>query len=1358
MHTQSPDDMKGFWTSMELEYNSEAAKAKSLEQFHEIVQGDNTGEIYYGLKTAALLGVGRNITPEMLVIEIKKGLRLDYRERVVAVTTLDALRNAIYEIDAVMADQKKKTSPGLNYQGKSREGSRRFQGNCHWCLKQGHKEFECRAKKAGRPRTKSAVTKGINLQETVEENKDNLQYDQTLLSTGTNMPLSPVRIHGKKLIAGWDTGSSIGAIKTDSFQSFQECFKKGLNKNDRPSIRIADGTFVKPHGSLWVTVDFGATRARMKIYVVDGLPKDLIIGMDFMKNRVCLDNIADVANFTWGASVSLHQQITDEAASLVVVKPTIMEPHKLSRIPVSGNWKNRTYVIRDLTEQSLFIVDGTVDQDTKWIYGFNKLSIPIRLSAGDRIPVEFLNIESLNIVEASKVVPLEQNVGLPQIDINPDAPESARNALMKIIEKFHQEISKKEWGTNKIQHRIRLRDEFANRCNAYVYGPKENDFQDKTLKDMLDKGIVRPSKESNVSPVVVAHHPVSKKMRFCVNYQKLNDVTIRENHVMPRVWDTLQKLAGSDWFSKMDMLSGFWQVPVAGEDIPKTAFISNQGIFEYLFMPFGLVNASFTFQRLMDEVLGELKPNVAVPYIDDVGVHSKGDAMYHVRQLGRVFSKLLDAGLRPNWTKCKFLYQKMDFFGHVVSKDGIEIDQSRLDRVLGIKKLSCVKDVRIFLGLVIVYYRFIDGYAKMAEPLIRLTRKDVEWRWGEEEIAALESLKKALVDATFLSIPDYTHPFRMRVDSSDFAAGYYLYQTIGGKQRIIGFGGKTYNACQRNYAPGHKELYAIFLGLNDFRWCIYGYQVHVQTDHKAWEWLSKLKKIPKAIANWMMELQDYDPLIEWIPGKWNTVADALSRLWKNETELNIISHGKQLNVIDGKKFSREQKLKIVESIHADEMRGDHLKSKKTMEKLRDRFIWPGMKKDVKAVCDNCQQCLLNKRIKNKAKLTSIIASRPWNIVGVDIVGPFPKATEHDYRWILVVVDYFSKWIELIPLINIEAKTICESMKTKIFARWNIPSLIISDEGSQLVKCAEFQAMLKEYNISGNHSAVDHQQSNGQVESMIKQIKVLLKIKAENDPNKWPLQIDFVMSARNSAKNTASEQTPYYCLFGYEPKMKIESDYAQVEPGVAERHEQVFKNLKKDKQDHERQYNRKIISEAPKLAVGDQVLVYRKPKSSFDTLYRPGQVIASRGPDSYVIREESGHQGNVNIRDIKKLAAIGNSDPLIGKRVKVWWSGDRKYYTGTIGISDNLEKGTHIVYYDDGDEVYENMKKVRFKIIENKAGKKSVDYKFLNENLKDLYDDEGSSEDENYQPESSSDSESMSDFSETHENDYDLKTW
>jgi hypothetical protein len=169
-----------------------------------------------------------------------------------------------------------------------------------------------------------------------------------------------------------------------------------------------------------------------------------------------------------------------------------------------------------------------------------------------------------------------------------------------------------------------------------------------------------------------------------------------------------------------------------------------------------------------------------------------------------------------------------------------------------------------------------------------------------------------------------------------------------------------------------------------------------------------------------------------------------------------------------------------------------------------------------------------------------------------------------------------------------------------------------------------------------------------------------------------------------------------------------------------------------------------------VGIGDKVLVYRKGKSSFDQIYQPGTIIAVRGPDSYVIRQESGHEGNFNIRDIKKLTGSKTDDFLIGKRVRVWWPKYRKYYAGTVGETDDLAKGSHIVYYDDGEEIYENLMKERFHLLKSESGRKKVDYKFLDENLEDIYGKEEADVDESFEPESTSATESMSDYSETFE--------
>jgi hypothetical protein len=358
---------------------------------------------------------------------------------------------------------------------------------------------------------------------------------------------------------------------------------------------------------------------------MENLSRDLIIGNNFMSGNVNIDQVNNYALFANGKKIPFcNRSRANYRPSICVAREVVLKPAQVCRVPVIVSAEG-SYVLSDLGSNEIMWIDGIVDQHTQWVYAINKSGQDLSINIFEKVDAQLFPQELLNLVDVADIKPIElAEKKESKLNINPNVPTQAQEKLMTYIAEFQEKISKLPWGTNRIKHRFRLAEEFKNRCNAYVYGPKENEFIAEKQKEMLDQGIIRKSKEANVSPVVVAHHPRTKKMRFCVNYQKLNKATIRENHIMPRVWDTLQILAGSDWFSSIDLLSGFWQVPIAEEDVHLTAFISNEGIFEFLFMPFGLVNAPFTFQELMDDTLGDLKPKVAVPYLDDLKCHSDG--------------------------------------------------------------------------------------------------------------------------------------------------------------------------------------------------------------------------------------------------------------------------------------------------------------------------------------------------------------------------------------------------------------------------------------------------------------------------------------------------------------------------------------------------------------------------------------------------------------------------------------------------------------------------------------------------------------------------------------------------------------
>lgn len=393
---------------------------------------------------------------------------------------------------------------------------------------------------------------------------------------------------------------------------------------------------------------------------------------------------------------------------------------------------------------------------------------------------------------------------------------------------------------------------------------------------MLKDGIIEPSSSAWASPVVL----VKKKdgsTRFCVDYRKLNELTIKDSYPLPLADSCFDALTGSKWFCTLDLSSGYWQVAMATEDREKTAFTTGSGgLFHFTVMPFGLVSAPATFERLMERVLAGLPWDVCLAYLDDIIVHAESFEAEKDR-LCKVLQRLRNAGLKLSPKKCNLFQQSVKFLGHVVSGEGLSTDPEKTRAVAEWPVPSKVTELRSFLGLCSYYRRFVKDFAEIARPLHRLTEKTKDFAWTQECDDAFNRLKTALTTAPVLKYPSTTDPFILDTDASNFGLGAVLSQVQDGEERVVAYYSTTLSKPERNYCVTRKELLAVVKAVKRFHHYLYGRQFLVRTDHGALRWLMKFKNPEGQLARWLEYLGTYDLRIEHRSGNKHTNADALSR-------------------------------------------------------------------------------------------------------------------------------------------------------------------------------------------------------------------------------------------------------------------------------------------------------------------------------------------------------------------------------------------------------------------------------------------------------------------------------------------------
>lgn len=878
-----------------------------------------------------------------------------------------------------------------------------------------------------------------------------------------------------------------------------------------------------------------------------------------------------------------------------------------------------------------------------------------------------LNLENREVKQDGKVIPADnqptrQPQSAPKVKRQQRDPifafqqlpgkpvveaKNEDNTLEQIIAEYNKHLSTRDpkhlYTVPGVQHSLMTTTDRPIASCPHRLTMDKRDKINETIEELLQEGKIRRSTSPYASPAFLVGKKDGKS-RMVIDYRKLNEVTLVEPHPIPRMDDLLDGIHDPTVFSVIDLKGAYHHIRMCPTDIEKTAFVTADGHFEWLVMPFGLKNAPATFARYMNEFVRKHRLRNIIIYFDDILVATV-DKRTHLDTLRHLFDALIKENLTVNTEKCHFLQDRVNYLGVTLNSEGIRTQE---DKVEAIRKMHYPKnrhELMRFLGMVNFYHKFIPNYAIHAMPLHDLLGKDVPWIWNEGCEQATDKLKQALSDGHVL-IPFSKHrETYLYTDASGIGIGAVLKQRVGETERTVAFYSKRLSPAQTRYTTSEQEALAIVKAIDHWNYYLDGHKFCIKTDHKPLTWLKTITDKNRRLFNWSIKLSTYDYAVEYIPGEDNIEADALSRA----PVVNLVTLQEVRNALERSEdptpsnayqedgiiyidVDSKRKLYVPESLRMTVVNQahrefGHLGVKATSNIIQLKYYWPHIASDIQHFIDSCDTCARCKNYQRpkKGELRQIPPVKlPMELVSMDTVSGFRDYGSAKSN-MTVIVDHATRYAWTFASKKITDDQAINCLNQVMTSQGPLKTLLTDRYPAYFSR--RLERFLSRHSIEHKFTTPYHPAANGVSERVNRTLVNKLRCLQRESPRKsWPRLLQEATLQYNNTIHSATSFPPSYLLLGRATKDYINENHSFPELHVAR--EMAFTRIQEQHARNKAHYDQGV--KPIDITVGDLVYTRTPPQMNVRKLTPPFEgpwrVVGQRSPVVFEI-EKYDHQNH-----------------------------------------------------------------------------------------------------------------------------------